>query len=87
MKYWFLKLSIRVGEYEFYSTSLHKQPASDKDFDSEVFAEAYAADFYGCPDDDNEGGSYYFDCGNLCVEVYAMKEITEKEYKVIGKFI
>ena len=88
MKYWFLKLLIRQGEYEFYSMSTHKQQANEKDFDMATFSEAYAADFYGCPDDpDDTGGSYYFDCGNLCVEVYSRQEVTKKEYETLGKFI
>ena len=45
MKYLFLKLQIRVGEYEFFSTSTHTVRANETWVDATAFSEAYAKDF------------------------------------------
>lgn len=89
MKYWFLKIGIRSGEYEFNSISIHKTKDKEK-FD----AEAYAKDFYGNGDgEDGEGedtynsGDYYFDCGCIACWVENIKEITLKEYNALNKLI
>jgi len=82
MRYWFLKLKIQHGEYEFYSASLHK--TNKEKFD----AEAYARDFYGDPDDpDNTDGTYYCNGGELAVQVYTFEEIKKAEYNTLGKFM
>ena len=83
MRYWFLNIQVRQGEYEFNQKSVHKTP-KDEEFD----AEEYAKDYYGFADDpDNDDGSYYFNCGNVCVEVYKIQEITQKEYNVLNRYI
>jgi hypothetical protein len=83
MRYWYLNIHIQCGEHEFHSQSYQKTKGKEE-FDSED----YAKDFYGMADDpDNDDGSYYFDCGNLCVEVYVCKEITKKEYDVLTKIM
>ena len=83
MKYWYVNIGIQVGELEFSSKSVHKTTAKEEDFDGD----AYAKDFYGFPDDpDNNDGSYYFDCGNQCVELYECKEITKQDYIVLSRY-
>lgn len=83
MKYWFLKIHIQNGEYEYYSSSLH-QTKGKKDFD----AEAYVSDFYANADEDNPNdGVYYFNGGEVACCVKDIQEITKKEYDILHRFI
>jgi len=85
MKYWYLNLHIQVGEYEFYSKSVHKTK-DNEDFD----AEEYAKDFYGGnddPDDENYTGTYYFNGGEVAVQVYDCHSITKKAYDTLRNFL
>ena len=83
MRYWFLKIGIRNGEYEYSSCSVHKTPKKEE-FD----AEDYAQDFYGGGSEETYGkGTYYFNGGEVAVEVGNLKEITLKEYNVLNKFV
>jgi len=84
MRYWYLKLHIQCGEYEFYSKSVHKTEGKEK-FDSE----AYAADFYGGADENNDpdSGVYYFNCGEVAVMVDDCKEIKKPAYDILRKYL
>jgi hypothetical protein len=83
MRYWFLKLHIQCGEYEFYSKSVQRSRGK-----SEFDAEEYAKDFYGDEGEETYGkGTYYFNCGEIAVSVYGLHEITAKEYKVMEKYL
>ena len=84
MRYWYLELHIQCGEYEFYSKGVHRTEGKEK-FD----AEAYAADFYGNADEDNDpdSGTYYFNCGEVAVCVNEIKEIKKPVYDTLRKYI
>ena len=83
MRYWFLKIGIRNGEYEYASCSIHKTPKKEE-FD----AEDYAKDFYGGESEDTyDNNEYYFNAGEVAVWVGIIKEITLKEYNVLNKFV
>ncbi len=82
MRYWFLDLQITCGEYEFNSTSVHE--TDKKEFD----AETYAKEFYDNNDDDTEDNEiYYFNGGEVAVEVCRIDEITKKEYDILKEYI
>jgi len=89
MKYWFLKIGIRNGEYEFNSISVHKTPKKEE-FDSDD----YVRGFYGGGDaedgmseDTYNTGDYYFHGGCIACWVQNIKEITLKEYNVLSKLV
>jgi len=77
-KYWLLVLHIQCGEYEFYSKSLHEGEKFD--------AEDYAKDFYGNLSDEDDG-TYYFNGGEVAVQVQSCDEICKKVYTYLINFI
>lgn len=78
MKYWFLRLEIRNGEYEYNSVSVHQAEQFD--------CEACAANFY-CEAGVKDGDIYYFHGGCVAVKVIRCEEITKKEYETLSRFI
>ena len=78
MKYWFLDLKIQCGEYEFDSKSVHK----GKTFDGEEYAKGFYSD--ECEDVD---GTYFFNGGEIAVEVNRCEEITKMQYNVLKEFV
>ena len=81
MKYIYLQLKIRNGEYEFYSTNaIHVS----SDTDPAEYAEKFAQSFYnGKPDID--GKTYFFNGMCVAVQVHNVQEITPVEYGVLNK--
>jgi len=79
MRYWFLKIGIRNGEYTYNSISLHQ--TEKEDFDSDD----YVSDFYG--EGEKDGKEYYFHAGCVACWVQRCDEITEDEYKVLDKIL
>ena len=84
MKYWFIEVKIVCGEYEFRSQSVHMTTSAET-FD----ADKYVSDFYGDADDpdDTDGGSYYFDGGNLACSYSSCREISEADYTVLKRYM
>ena len=80
MRYWFLKLEVRAGEYEVTTSSVHKTNRKEE-FDSED----YAQNFWN--EGEEQDGTYFFDCGCIAVSVWDCKEITKKEYDVMEKYL
>lgn len=82
-KFLYLVLKITNGEYEYYSKSVHQvNPKIDK----EKFSEKYAKTFYSGKAENNDG-TYYFNGGEVAVEVYKIEEVTFQEYLVLNKFL
>jgi hypothetical protein len=80
MKYIFLQLKIRNGEYEYYS---HNAISVSVDTDQEEYAEEFAKSFYnGEPDIDDK--TYYFNGMCVAVQVHSVKVITASEYEVLN---
>ncbi len=79
----FLALKITNGEYEYYSKSVHQIGAK---VDKDKFAEKYAKTFYSGKAD-NQDGTYYFNGGEVAVEVYSVKDVTLREYRTLNKFL
>lgn len=82
-KFIFLTVKIQNGEYEYYSSSLHKIGESK---DKNQFAEKHAKTFYSNFSHEDDG-TYYFNAGEVATQLYEVKEITENEYNVLSKFI
>ncbi len=82
-KYIFLILEIRNGEYEYESLTIHE---IDSRKNSDEFAEKYASNFYGSKGKKEDYG-YYFNNGEVAVEVKYVKEATKAEYEVLKKFL
>lgn len=88
MRYLFLDLKVRNGEYEYSCTSVHQL---EKGMHARAFAERYAKTFYG--DGDYEGeetfgkGVYYFNGCEVAVSVYNYKVISEEHYEVLKQYI
>jgi len=81
-RYWFLRLDITCGEYEFRSDSVHTTNGSEFD------AEGYAMNFYdGLDDDETEDGVYKFNGGEVSCCVHTRDEITKKEYDVLETYL
>lgn len=78
MKYWFLNIEIRNGEYEYNSLSLHT---------GKFNAEEYVKGFYNDDGEESDNGEYYFNGGEVACSIKKLKEITKKEYDVLRKFI
>ena len=81
MRYWFVAIETRCGEYEF-MTKVAIAERSNKDFD----AEEYARGFYGGEMYEDDA-RYYFNGGEIACCVYDCKEITKEEFSVLRKFI
>ena len=83
IKYVFITLRVRNGDYDFESKSVHEIKS---EIDGSDFAEKYASDFYGDKSyEDN--GRYYFNGGEVAVDVRRAQEITKEEYNVMSKFL
>jgi hypothetical protein len=83
IKYLFITLRVRSGNYDFESKSIHKIKSRN---DASDFAEKYASDFYG-ENAHKENGRYFFNNGEVAVDVRRAQEITEGEYNVMNKFL
>ena len=83
MKHVFLMLSIRNGEYEYTSKTVHSIP-TDKNVSE--FSEEYASSFYGGEPDPSDDG-YYFNAGEVHVSVCKVEEINDKHFNVLKQFI
>jgi hypothetical protein len=82
MRYWFLKLEVRAGEYEVMTSSVQKTQGMGE-FDSN----AYAQDYWDGGEDTYDSRTYYFDGGCVAVSVYDCFEITLKEYNTMLKYL
>lgn len=89
MKYIFLEMKIRNGEYEYSSQSVHELPARKS---TEKFGRDYAKDFYGGKpfqynDKIDPDGEWYFNGGEVAVRCKEVQEITKEEYEVLKKYL
>jgi hypothetical protein len=82
MKYIFVNLKVRCGDYEFSSHSVHEISSRKH---TKSFGERYAKTFYADKPDKN-GDWYYFFCGEIAVRCTASEEITKEEYDILNKF-
>ncbi|HKR05954.1 MAG TPA: hypothetical protein VJY62_15060 [Bacteroidia bacterium] len=82
-KYVFITLRVRSGDYDFESKGVHK--ISSK-IDAIDFAEKYASDFYGDKSHE-DNGRYYFNGGEVAVDVRRAQEITKEEYDAMSRFL
>lgn len=84
MKHVFLTLHIQCGEYEFFNTSVHVIKAKD----ISKWADKYASNFYGTKGEKEDNtGAYYFNAGEVAVEVNSIQQISEEEYNTLIKFL
>ena len=85
--YVFLCLHIQCGEYEFYSDSVHYLDG-DEVSDIEAWADEYASVFYGSKGEgEKENDTYYFNAGEVAVEVNNVRSITSVEFDTLYKFL
>ncbi len=84
-KYLFISLTIRNGEYEYTSISVH-EISSRKSV--KKFGRDYAKNFYGGKSFKNspEEDWYYFNCGEVAVKLSTVEQIKKEEYDVLNKF-
>ena len=84
-KFVFLNLTIRNGEYEYTSISVHEISTRKS---TTVFGEKYVKSFYGSkpfkysPDDK----WWLFNGGEVAVKLNTCETITKEEYEVLNKF-
>lgn len=83
VKYLYLELESRNGEYEYHHKSVHQLPVKTNE---DEFGEDYARDFYGGGSDEQDGG-FYFNGGEIHVSVNKVQLITKEQYDVLTKFI
>jgi len=81
--YIFLQLDIKCGEYEFTSVSVHQIPKEKNIID---FSEEYAKQFY-YGDMEEEDRTYYFNAGEVAVEVSVRQNISKEEYSILRKYL
>lgn len=84
MKYVFIDLEVRNGEYEYNCKSVHITECTSIEF----FAQRYASTFYGCPDGRTFGGdTWYFNGGEVSATVDELEEIPEETYNILKKYL
>lgn len=83
--YIFLVLHERNGEYEYYHKSLHELPDSRK-MTMKKYAEDYLKGFYGGHAAKEDAG-YYFNGGEVYVEIDSYQMIGEAEYNVLRRYL
>ncbi len=79
----YLRLSIRNGEYDYSSKTVHVVPDN---MTCEQYAEWYAKTFYDGSADEEDGG-YYFNGGEVHVRVKDYAEITDSEFKILNTYL
>lgn len=82
MKYLFITLTIRTGEYELTERVLHTTKAKSIQW----AGERYAATFYDSSLN-KEQGYWEVNGGDLIVMLHSVKEVTEQEYNILKKLI
>lgn len=82
MKYVFLELESRNGEYEYTHPSVHTLKNS---IDLDEWSDEYCRMFWG--EGEAEDGGYYFHGGCIWVGVSRVKEISKKEYDILCKYV
>lgn len=85
--YIFLDLFSRNGEYEYNHLSVHRLELGKNELE---FAREYASSFYMKDEDeenDERDGGFYFNCGEVYVRIDRVEIITQKEYKILLKFL
>ncbi len=84
-KYVFLNLTIRNGEYEYSSQSVHEISTRKS---TQVFGEKYTKEFYGgkafkySPDDK----WWLFNGGEVAVKLNTCEAISKEDYEVLSKY-
>lgn len=84
-KYILLRLEERNGEYEYIHRSVHRLSDGRK-ATADRFAKNYAKDFYGVKSDPQDGG-YYFNGGEVFVEVNSWDFISEEDFNLLNKYL
>jgi hypothetical protein len=82
-KYFFLQIEIKCGEYEFISSDVHEIIEEESII---VFSENYAKEFYS-GDMDEDDRTYYFNRGEVAVEVLKREIISKEEYTIMRKYL
>ena len=80
-KYIFLCLKERNGEYEYFHRTIHELP-DNKKVTANRFVKNYPKDFYGGDTKTRDGG-YYFFGGEVFVELYFWRFISEDDYNLL----
>lgn len=82
-QYIFLRLNVRCSDYELLQESVHRLSAETGIIE---FSENYAKEFFpGEVEDDNR--RYYFDGGQIAVEVAATESISREEYYTMRRYM
>lgn len=84
-KYLLLRLEERNGDYEYIHRSVHRLQ-DGRNTTAEQTAKNYAKKFYGGKADPEDGG-YYFNGGEVFVEVYSWDLICEEDFNVLAKYL
>lgn len=83
-KYILLNLEERNGEYEYVHKSVH-EIADASQSAIQRFAERFAKTFYGRASEYKEG--YLFFGGEVFVENFSWKMVSEEEYTILKKYL
>lgn len=83
MKKVFVILNFRTGEYEH--TDKHVIEVPEKEDIHKYAEDVLIRDMF--LDGEEEEDGFYFDSGCICVNILSIEEITDKEYKVLNKFL
>lgn len=84
-KYIFLTLEERNGEYEYTHRSVRQLPDS-KTKTAERFVKDYLKGFYGGKAE-KEGEGYYFNSGELFVEVTSWRFISKEDFNILNQYL
>lgn len=83
-KHFLLTLRIRTGELEFTSKSVHALSARRS---PDVFAEKYAAGFYGDGLSEEQDGEHLFNNGSIAVSVRSIQRVSAEEASVLRRYL
>jgi len=84
-KYVFMKAKEINGFYEYYHRSIHTVDASDYERINKLMNE-YLVDFYGGKSEKCNDG-FYFNNGEVYVEVSSCKLISEEHYNILSQYL
>ena len=84
MKYFYFQLKEINGEYQYRHKLITELP-DDVD-PTKALNEAYAGSWYG-NNSEAEGNGFYYNGGEVYVELTFIQEITKEEYDILNKYI
>lgn len=84
MKYFYIEIEERNGEYEYRHKVVRSCPLNvnpDKFFDDNLAGSWYGGEV------DKEDDGYYYNGGEVFVELTRVEEITKEEFDILNKYL